>query len=115
MEWTLWIRALSALALVALLLYGLYWAARFLSQGRLATLGRSRLVVVIESTFLAQNTSVHVVKIGRRYYLVGASQGHVALISELSAPEVEEFLELQRQALSAQSARIGALFKRRRT
>ncbi|MBV8074328.1 MAG: flagellar biosynthetic protein FliO [Candidatus Eremiobacteraeota bacterium] len=115
MEWTLWIRALSALALVALLLYGLYWAARFLSQGRLATLGRSRLVVVVESTFLAQNTSVHVVKVGARYYLVGASHGHVALISELSAAEVEGHMELQRQALSAQTARLGALFGRRRS
>jgi len=114
MEWTVWIRAGTALALVALLLYGLFWAMRLLSQGRLLALNRSRLVVLVESTFIAQNTSVHVVKIARRYYLVGASNGHVALISELPAAEIEPYVESQRQAAALQTARIGALFKRRR-
>lgn len=114
MEFTLWLRAISALALVALLLYGLFWLVRLLSQGRLLALRQSRLVVVVESTMLSQNTSVHVVRIGSRYYLVGAAAGHVALISELSAEEIEPFLESQRAALQLQTARIGALFKRRR-
>ena len=114
MEWTVWIRAATALALVALLLYGLFWALRMLSQGRLLALNRNKLVNLVESTFIAQNTSVHVVKIARRYYLVGASNGHVALISELPAEEVEPYLEAQRQALALQTERLGALFKRRR-
>lgn len=114
MEWTVYIRAATALALVALLLYGLFWAVRLLSQGRLLALTRSRLVVVVESTFLSQNTSVHVVKIARRYYLVGASNGHVALISELPTEEIDPYVESQKQALQLQTARIGALFKRRR-
>ena len=114
MEWTVWIRAATALALVALLLYGLFWALRMLSQGRLLALNRNKLVNLVESTFIAQNTSVHVVKIARRYYLVGASNGHVALISELPAEEVEPYLESQRQALALQAERLGALFKRRR-
>lgn len=114
MEWTLWLRAITALALVALLLYGLFWAVRLLSQGRLLALGQSRLVFVVESAMLSQNTSVHVVRIGGRYYLVGAAAGHVALISELPAEDVEPFVESQRAAVQAQTARIGALFKRRR-
>jgi flagellar biogenesis protein FliO len=114
MEWMVWLRAISALALIALLLWGLYWGVRFVSHGRLLTLGRNRLVSVVESTFLAQNTSVHVMKIGTRYYLVGASSGHVALICEIPRDEVEPFIESQRQALSLQAARIGGLFKRRR-
>jgi flagellar biogenesis protein FliO len=114
LELSVWIRAITALALVALLLYGMFWILRFLSQGRLAAIGRSRLISVVESTFLSQNTAVHVVKIARRYYLVGASHGHVALISELPAEEVEPFIEAQRQAVQLQTARIGALFKRRR-
>ncbi|HTX03252.1 MAG TPA: flagellar biosynthetic protein FliO [Candidatus Acidoferrales bacterium] len=114
MEWTFWLRAISALALVALLLYGLFWAVRFLSQGKLVALGQARLVVVVESTFLAQNTSVHVVRIAGRYYLVGASSGHVALISELPAEEIEPFLERQRANVQLQTARLGALFKWRR-
>ena len=114
MEWTLWLRAISALALVALLLYGLFWIVRLLSQGRLLTLGQSRLVSVVESTVLSQHASVHVVRIAGKYYLVGASNGHVALISELAAEEIEPFIETQRAAVQLQTARIGALFKRRR-
>ena len=114
MEWMVWLRAISALALVALLLWGLYWGIRFLSHGRLLALGRSRLVSVVESTFLAQNTSVHVIKIGARYYLVGASSGHVGLICEIPTEEVEPFIESQRRALSLQAARIGGLFRWRR-
>ncbi len=114
MELTVWIRAITALALVALLLYGMFWLLRLLSQGRLLALGRSRLAVVVESTFLSQNTAVHVVKVARRYYLVGASNGHVALITELPAEEVDPYIEAQRQAASVQSERIGALFKRRK-
>ena len=112
MDWTVWIRAGTALALCALLLYGLFWAMRLLSQGRLLALGRSRLVTVVESTFLAQNTSVHVVKIARRYYLVGAGNGHVTLISELPADEVDPFVESQVREAQLQTARIGALFSR---
>jgi flagellar biogenesis protein FliO len=114
MEWTLWLRAVSALALVALLLYGLFWTVRLLSQGRLLALGQNRLLSVIESTVLSQHASVHVVRIGRRYYLVGAGSGTVALISELPAEDVEPFIESQRASLQLQTARIGALFKRKR-
>lgn len=114
MELTVWLRAISAFALVALLLYALFWATRFISAGRLLALGRSRLVVVVESTVLSQNSSVHVVRIGRRYYLVGSGSGHVSLISELAPEEVEPFVESQRQVVAAQTARLGALFKRRR-
>ena len=109
-----WLRVISGLALVAFLLLGLYYVVRFLSQGRLLTLGRSRLMTVIETTFLAQNTSIHVVKIGGRYFLIGASSGHVALISEIPPEEVEPFVESRRQALELQTARLGTMFKRRR-
>ena len=114
MEWTVYVRAATALALVALLLYGMFWVLRLMSQGRFAALTRSRLVVVVESTVLSQNTSVHVVKIARRYFLVGASNGQVALISELPSDDIEPYVESQKQALQLQTARIGALFKKRR-
>jgi flagellar biogenesis protein FliO len=114
MELTVWIRAITALALAALLLYGMFWVLRLLSQGRLLALGRSRLAVVIESTFLSQNTAVHVVKVAQRYYLVGASSGHVALITELPADELEPYVQSQRQAAAVQSERITAFFKRRK-
>ncbi|MBV8150436.1 MAG: flagellar biosynthetic protein FliO [Candidatus Eremiobacteraeota bacterium] len=109
-----WLRAISGLALIALMLLGLYWAVRVLAQGRLLSLGRTKLVTVIDSTFLAQNSSIHVVRIADRYFLVGASSGHVTLISELGAEEIEPFLEERRQTLALQTARIGAMFRKRR-
>lgn len=109
-----WLRAISGLALVAFLLLALYYVVRFLSQGRLLTLGRARLMTVIESTFLAQNTSIHVVKMGGRYFLIGAGSGHVALISEIPPEEVEPFVEARRRALELQTTRLGAIFKRKR-
>jgi flagellar biogenesis protein FliO len=114
MEWIVWLRAISALALVALLLLALYWGLRLLSQGRLVSMGRTRLVSVVESTFVGQNVSVHLMKVAGRYLLVGASSGHVGLISELSPEEVEPLIESQRQALSLQTARLAAVFRRKR-
>ena len=113
MELTVWLRAVSALAFVGLLLMALYWALRMLSQGRLLTIGRSKLVSVIESTVLGQHVSVHVVKMGSRYLLLGASSGHVSLIAEMPPEEVEPFIEAQRQSLSLQTARLTAVFKKR--
>jgi flagellar biogenesis protein FliO len=89
---------------------GLYLIVRVLAQGRLVTFARSRLITVVESTFLSQHTSVHVVKVGSRYYLVGGGSGHVALISELPSDDVAPYIDAQRQQFSQQAQRFGALW-----
>jgi flagellar biogenesis protein FliO len=92
-----------AFALVALLLVGMMYVARALQRGRLvAASGMKRLVSTVESTILAQNVTVHVVRVGDRFFLVGGGSAGVSLLSELPASDVEPYIDQQRAALLAQ-------------
>ena len=94
-----WFSYFLALAVVALLLTGLYMLVRGLARGRvLASAGR-RMVTVLESTALAQHVAVHVVKVGTRYFFVGGGNGNVSTLAELDAAEVDTWLAQQREAL----------------
>lgn len=94
---------LAALAVVALMLFGLYSVARALGRGRVLASADRRLISVIESTFVSQNTTMHVVKIGEKYYAVGGGSGHLSMLCELPAEEVAPWLESQRQLFSTQT------------
>ena len=71
-----------------------------------------RLVTTVESTALAQNVAVHVVKVAERYYLVGGGSAGVSLLAELAREDVEPYLEAQRRALDGQRAALGRVFAR---
>ena len=101
-----------ALALVALLLLGLTFGARWLNRGRLVAATRTRLVTVIESTYLAQHVTVHVVKVGDRYYLVGGGSAGVTHIADVPPEAVEPYLETQRKALGEQRDAMLRLMQR---
>jgi flagellar biogenesis protein FliO len=84
------LRIVSAFAVVALVLY----AFALISRQRLGTrlLARGdRLVSVIETTPLAQNASLHVVKLGERYHVIALASGAVSLLTEIEPPVVERF------------------------
>ena len=106
-----WFQYSLALVVVALMLGGLYAVVRGLARGRVLTAANRRLVAVIESTALAQHTAVHVVKVGGKYFLLGAGNGHVSTLGELSSDEVESWLAEQRKLLGAQRASIADAFK----
>ena len=91
-----------ALALVTLLLVGMAYVARAIQRGRVVVGTGRRLVSTIESAILAQNVTVHVVKVAGRYYLVGGGTGGVSLLAELATDEVEPYIESQRAALAQQ-------------
>ena len=91
-----------AVALVALLLVAMGYIARTIQRGRLVGASGRRLVTTIESTALAQNVTVHVVRVADKYYLVGGGTAGVALLAELPAEEIDPFVEAQRAALMAQ-------------
>jgi flagellar biogenesis protein FliO len=92
-----------AFALVALLLVGMTYVARAIQRGRVVVgAGGKRLVSTVESAILAQNVTVHVVKVAGRYYLVGGGTGGVSLLAELASDEVEPYIESQRAALAQQ-------------
>lgn len=103
-----------ALVVVGLMLFGLYTVVRALGRGRLVTSTDKRLVTVVESTFLAQNTTLHVVKAGERYYLLGGGGGHVQNLAELPAENVEPWLREQRTLFDAQTQTITGFLKQLR-
>jgi flagellar biogenesis protein FliO len=103
-----------ALLVVALMLFGLYTVVRALGRGRLVASSDRRLVTVVESTFLAQNTTLHVVKVADRYYLVGGGSGHVATLAEVPAEQVEPWMREQRNLFDAQAQSITGFIKQLR-
>ncbi|HWT07142.1 MAG TPA: flagellar biosynthetic protein FliO [Xanthomonadales bacterium] len=103
---------LSAFAVIALLLVGLTYGARTLNRGRLVAATGKRLVTVVESTVLAQNTSVHVVKVGDRYYLIGGGSAGVTHIADVPSDAVDPYIETQRKALGEQRDAVLRLLQR---
>jgi flagellar biogenesis protein FliO len=108
-----WLNYALALAVVALMLGGLYIIVRGLARGRLLVSADRRLVTVLESTMLAQHVSVHVVKAGSRYLLIGGGQGQVNTLTELNADEVEAWLAQQRLTAGVNRSLLDALRPRK--
>jgi flagellar biogenesis protein FliO len=78
------------------------YVARAITRGRIVVGAGRRLVTTVESSMLAQNVSVHVVRVGAKYYLVGGGTAGVSLLAELSTEDVEPYIEAQRAALAQQ-------------
>jgi flagellar biogenesis protein FliO len=101
-----------ALLLITVLLFAMAYIARSLQRGRLVIGAGKRLVTTVESTALAQNVAVHVVKVSDRYYLVGGGTAGVSLLAELPRDEVEPYIAEQRRALDLQRSALLKLFSR---
>jgi flagellar biogenesis protein FliO len=101
MSWGFWLNYFLALTIVALMLGGLYIIVRGLARGRVFASADRRMVTVLESTMLSQHASVHVVKVGSRYLLVGGSNGNVSMLTELPGDDVEAWLTHERETLAA--------------
>jgi flagellar biogenesis protein FliO len=99
MDISFFLRVGSAFALVALLLVGLTYVVRALSRGRLVTSTNRKLVTVVESTFVAQNVTLHVVKVGDRFYLLGGGSGGLTKIDEVPAEFAQAWLDEQKRSL----------------
>lgn len=106
------LKVIWAFALVALMLVGMMYVGRAVQRGRVvASVGR-RLVSTIESTALAQNVTVHVVRVADKYFLLGGASGSVSLLAELPPGEIEPYIEAQRVALAAQRSTLMRPFAR---
>ncbi|HEY9181194.1 MAG TPA: flagellar biosynthetic protein FliO [Candidatus Baltobacteraceae bacterium] len=103
-----------ALLVVALMLFGLYTVVRALGRGRLVASTDRRLIAVIESTALAQNTTLHVVKAGERYFLIGGGSGHVNTLGEIPAEQVEPWLREQRALFAQQTKSVTGFLRQLR-
>ncbi len=112
-EGLLW-NYVTALAVVGLLLLGLYSVVSTLARGRIVSGSQKHLVSVIASTVLSQHTTLHVVKVGSRYFLVGGGSGNLAMLSELPSNEVEPWIDEQRATLTRQTDAIAGVLRRMR-
>jgi flagellar biogenesis protein FliO len=100
-----------ALIVVGLMLFGLYAVVRTLGRGRLLALADRRLVSVVESTFLSQNTTLHVVKVADKYFLVGGGGGHVSSLAEIPSEQIEPWLREQRELFATQTQSMARFLK----
>ena len=82
---TLWTNYLLTLAIVALVLAALGLLARRVRRMRLAGKLREDRVAVIESALLSQHASLHVVRVGERYVLIGAADASVTFLCDVEA------------------------------
>lgn len=106
------LRIVSAFALVALLLLGLTYVVRALSRGRLVVSANRKLVTVVESTFVAQNVTLHVVKVGDRFYLLGGGSAGLTKIDEVPAEFAAHWLDEQKRSLGDQRDAVMKLMNR---
>ena len=105
-------RTLWAFAVVALLLVALTYVVRMLNRSRIVAASGRRLITVIESTALAQNMTVHVVKVGDRYYLIGGGSAGVTHIADVPSDVVDPYIETQRKALGEHRDTVLRLLQR---
>jgi flagellar biogenesis protein FliO len=103
---------IGAFAVIGAVLFALQFVARAGGRQRITMPGR-RLVTVLETTYLPQQASLHVVRIGDAYAVVARSGNHVAKIDDIPAETVERWLESRTEPLDAQRLRsLVARFRR---
>lgn len=111
---TFWTQYLLALAVVGLMLFGLYSVVRGLTRGRMLAANGRRLLGVVDSIALSQNTTLHVVKAGGRYLIVGGGAGHLSAMGELDAAEVDAWIAEQQRGHERQLRSMTGLVERLR-
>jgi flagellar biogenesis protein FliO len=87
------LRAFAALIVIALVLLGLHFALR--SFGRRAG-APGRLLRIVETIFLPGASSLHLIAVGDRYYVIGRGNAQLTLLAEI--PAVEAGARLGRDA-----------------
>jgi flagellar biogenesis protein FliO len=99
MDFSFILKLVWAFALVALLLGAMAYVVRMLARGRLVVAANRKLVTVVESTFVAQNVTLHVVKVADRFYLVGGGSAGITKIDEVPADVAQRWLDEQKRTL----------------
>lgn len=87
--WSFWTNYLLTLATVTLVLTGLFVLARRLAQRRAFECADRRIVTVLESTMLSQHASLHVVRVGARYLLIGAANAAISTLGHIPKDDAE--------------------------
>ncbi len=91
-------RVVASLAVIGLILWAVQHLARTGARWRLAGAASGRIVNVLETTVLPNAASLHVIEIAERWYVVGRSDAHIALLCEIPAERVAQRLAARRPA-----------------
>jgi flagellar biogenesis protein FliO len=84
-------RSVAACAVVALVLAAVHFATRGLARVRSRASAGGRLVTVLETTILPGAASLHVVRIGDRYALIGRSGSTLAALGDVSSESIDRW------------------------
>lgn len=105
-----YLSGLGALAVVLVVIGGLYWAAR-----RWTAAGRkpdSSIIDVVARSAIGPKQSLVLVRLARRFVLIGISGEHVATLSEITdAQEVDELMAQTHSVNAARGEEFKALLK----
>ena len=80
---------------LAAVLGAIYLLFRFIRRGAAGRLGNSDLIAVLGSRSLGGNRSLHLVRAGRGFYLVGAADQAVNLVAEITDADSVDLLAAQ--------------------
>ena len=97
------LRMIVVLALVLAAIYGVYRLMKFLSKPRTT---EDSAVKVLASTSLGPGKALHVIGLGSKAYLIGASDSAISLVAEVEDKEFIDALVLE-AALKPASSRAG--------
>jgi flagellar biosynthetic protein FliO len=83
-----WAAYVVKLLVVAALLAALYFTARKLRQTRIFLSAR-RSIEIVEAAPLSPHAALYLLRVGARYFLLGAAGGNVSTLAELAPAELE--------------------------
>lgn len=83
-------------AFVLAILYGAMWALRRFS-GRQLLARKGPSISVVETAHLGPGRAVHLVNVGNKIVLLGATSQHVSLLAELAAADLERPMDMVQQ------------------
>lgn len=92
MELALVGRLLGACVVIALVLGGVQIVASRLGRSRFVSGVGSRLVSLVETTYLPGAATLHVVRVAERYYVVGRNAAALSTLCEIPSDEVARWL-----------------------
>jgi len=108
--WPYVINLVLALAVVIALILLITWLLK-LTMGRKFSFGSSGLLQVVASVPLGDRRFISVIRVGKRYYLIGISSGEISLLSTLDADEIKPYVETGGAAEEGGFARLLKRFR----
>jgi len=88
--WQLGLGVIGSLALVVVAIYGTLWGIKVFLLRKGSVRSRAGLIRIWESTHLSPNRTLHLVEVGERLLLLGATDSQVNLLAELDRDAIEE-------------------------